>query len=96
VEARQIIDLKIGVAFSVYQTNKLCEKYPMLKNDTKTVSYGPCQFPTLGFCIERAERIKKFVSEPFWTLSVTIRENTTIISKHELKWMRKRLFQQEV
>lgn len=96
VEARQIIDLKIGVAFSVYQTNKLCERYPMLKNDTKTVSYGPCQFPTLGFCIERAERIKKFVPEPFWTLNVTIRENTTTVNKHELKWIRKRLFQQEV
>jgi reverse gyrase len=49
VDARQIIDLKIGVAFSVFQTLKLTEKYPMIQNITKTVSYGPCQFPTLGF-----------------------------------------------
>lgn len=96
VEARQIIDLKIGVAFSVFQTTKLTEKYPMIQVITKTISYGPCQFPTLGFCIERAERIKKFKPEPFWTLNVSIRSDLTAVGKHELKWKRKRFFMQEL
>ena len=32
------------------------------------VTYGPCQTPTLGFCVDQAERIKKFIPEPFWKI----------------------------
>lgn len=94
VDARQIIDLKIGVAFSVYQTLKLREKYPVIDNVSKIISYGPCQFPTLGFCIERAERIKKFKPEPFWFISVAVRLNHADVIRHELKWKRKQIFDQ--
>lgn len=96
VDARQIIDLKIGVAFSVYQTLKLKEKFPMIEQVTKTISYGPCQFPTLGFCIERAERIKKFTPEPYWSILVAIKQaGEEGGMHHELKWKRKKLFDQE-
>lgn len=33
------------------------------------VSYGSCQFPTLGFVVERYKAIKEFISEQFWKLS---------------------------
>lgn len=95
VEARQIIDLKIGVAFSVYQTKHLTEKYPVIVNTSKTISYGPCQFPTLGFCIERAERIKKFKPEAFWYIEPIISFGQAAISKYQLKWKRKRMFNKE-
>ncbi len=36
--------------------------------DRQPVSYGPCQFPTLGFVVDRYKRNRDFVSEPFWKL----------------------------
>lgn len=64
VDARQVLDLKIGVAFSRYQTQKLSKI--TLKNGIRNLTYGPCQTPTLGFCVDQAEKIKKFVPEPYW------------------------------
>ena len=32
------------------------------------VSYGPCQTPTLTFCVERHQRIAAFQPEPFWVV----------------------------
>lgn len=36
--------------------------------DASVVSYGPCQTPTLNFCVERHQTITAFQPEPFWTL----------------------------
>lgn len=67
VDTRQIIDLKLGVAFSRFQTRYLRRKYPTL--DTKLVTYGPCQTPTLGFCVDRDDEIREFVSKPYYKVS---------------------------
>ena len=67
VDARQILDLKIGVAFSRFQTRYLLRRYPNL--NTKLVTFGPCQTPTLGFCVQRDDEIKSFVSQPFYRVS---------------------------
>jgi len=68
VDARQIIDLKIGVAFSRFQTRYLLRKYPDL--NTKLVTFGPCQTPTLGFCVQRDDEIKAFTSKVFYKVNI--------------------------
>ena len=50
VDARQVLDLKIGVAFSRFQTNALSKT--TMKAGIRMLTYGPCQTPTLGFCVD--------------------------------------------
>jgi DNA topoisomerase-3 len=71
VEARQELDLKIGVTFTRFQTRYFQGKYSGL--DSGVISYGPCQTPTLGFCVDRHDRIITFQPEPFWTLDLTLK-----------------------
>ena len=74
VEIRQKIDLIIGSSFTRIQTLTLKDVYLQKnvniqqKNNKSVISYGPCQFPTLNFVVERAEKIRKFVPEEFYYL----------------------------
>ncbi|KAG0715938.1 DNA topoisomerase 3-alpha [Chionoecetes opilio] len=70
VEVRSELDLRIGAAFTRFQTLRLKKIFPETLADT-ILSYGSCQFPTLGFVIERFKAIENFVSEQFWKLKVT-------------------------
>ena len=92
VEARQELDLKIGVSFSRFQTRYFQGKYGDL--DSAVVSYGPCQTPTLGFCVERYDEIQTFTPEPFWNIDLSIQGGNS--SKLTLQWQRNRIFEQAV
>ena len=63
--------------------------------DSSLISFGPCQTPTLGFCVERHDKIQTFKPEPYWVLSVSVRlasnENSLPIA---LEWDRGRDFNQ--
>ena len=67
VEARQEIDLRLGAAFTRFQTLRLQPQFDEIET---VVSYGPCQFPTLGFVVERWNRIQAFVPEDFWGIAL--------------------------
>tara|TARA_B100000475_G_scaffold200744_1_gene185946 strand:+ start:401 stop:2659 length:2259 start_codon:yes stop_codon:yes gene_type:complete len=89
VDARQELDLRLGAAFTRFNT--LCVKRNGVlallgengggggergggrgnDRDNKTViSYGPCQFPTLGFIVQRKWDVDAHVPEKFWTISI--------------------------
>ena len=69
VQARTLLDLRVGAAFTRFQTTRLQRKFDI----EGVISYGPCQFPTLGFVVERWARIETFVPDDFWYLQLTIR-----------------------
>ncbi|PNJ08187.1 TOP3A isoform 17, partial [Pongo abelii] len=52
-------------------------------------SYGSCQFPTLGFVVERFKAIQAFVPEIFHRIKVTHNHKDGIV---EFNWKRHRLF----
>ncbi|CAE7021296.1 TOP3B [Symbiodinium sp. CCMP2456] len=71
VDARQELDLRVGVAFSRLQTMYF-RKHFGRQLGKQMVTYGPCQIPTLWFCVHRHVAIVDFVPEPYWQLTATV------------------------
>lgn len=92
VDARQELDLRIGCAFTRYQTKFFQGKYGDL--DSTLISFGPCQTPTLGFCVERHDKIQSFKPEPYWVLHVEV--TSPAGRTLTLDWDRGRIFDKEV
>ena len=92
VDARQELDLRIGCAFTRFQTKYFQGKYGDL--DSTLISYGPCQTPTLGFCVERHDQIQSFKPEPFWVLKPQVAHSSG--QTLTLEWERARMFDKEV
>lgn len=58
-------------AYSIsLQTLAIAPKFEELAG--LTLSYGPCQIPTLGFVVDRYNRIETFEKEKFWTIQMTL------------------------
>ncbi|KAM3826915.1 DNA topoisomerase 3-alpha isoform 1-T1 [Vipera latastei] len=88
VEVRQELDLRIGAAFTRFQTLRLQKIFPEVLAE-QLISYGSCQFPTLGFVVERFKAIQAFVQEIFYKIKVTHdHEEGTV----DFSWKRHRLF----
>ncbi|KAJ4268718.1 DNA topoisomerase [Fusarium torreyae] len=87
VATRIELDLRIGYAFTRFITNNLRTLGgPMEK---LTLSYGSCQFPTLGFVVDRYFRVKNFVPEAFWSIKLMHNRDG---KKIDFFWLRNRLF----
>ncbi|KMU88111.1 DNA topoisomerase 3-beta [Coccidioides immitis H538.4] len=87
VAARIELDLRIGAAFTRLLTLQLGALGGALSE--RLISYGSCQFPTLGFVVDRYFRVKNFKPEPFWSIKVThARDGKTV----NFTWSRGNLF----
>lgn len=64
-ETRQILDLKMGAAFTRYVTLSVREK----AFTKEILSIGPCQTPTCGFVYEREKAIRDFKPKDFWKIT---------------------------
>ena len=57
VDAREVIDLKVGVSLTRFLTSNI-KPYLPYEIKTKLISYRPCQTPTLWFCVNRQRQIE--------------------------------------
>jgi len=67
VYVRQEIDLRIGASLTRFQTINFRDVLNV-HGQGSVLSYGPCQFPTLGFIVERFQQIRDFRPEKFWQI----------------------------
>ncbi|KAJ2844602.1 DNA topoisomerase, partial [Coemansia brasiliensis] len=91
VRARAELDLRIGSALTRFQTLRLRSRFAAVED--KLISYGPCQFPTLGFVVDQFLRVESFVPETFWFIYL---EHVKDDGKAVFTWRRQRQFDQEV
>ncbi|PWA75282.1 topoisomerase 3alpha [Artemisia annua] len=92
VDVRQEIDLRIGASFTRFQTMLLKDAFAFnFSTDGRNLilSYGPCQFPTLGFVVERYWEIQAHEPEEFWKIQCS---HTTDDGTANFDWMRGHLF----
>ncbi|KAF9690823.1 hypothetical protein EKO04_011254 [Ascochyta lentis] len=90
VAARIELDLRLGAAFTRMQTLALQNMIPVQGDERgKLISYGSCQFPTLGFVVDRYLRVRNFIPEPFWYIKV---HHTKDDVEVKFNWRRGHLF----
>ncbi|KAF2850143.1 DNA topoisomerase 3-beta [Plenodomus tracheiphilus IPT5] len=90
VSARMELDLRLGAAFTRMQTLALQNMVPQQGEERgKLISYGSCQFPTLGFVVDRYLRVRNFVPEPFWMIKVAHNKDDIDV---KFNWRRGHLF----
>ncbi|GAA5913674.1 DNA topoisomerase 3 [Sporobolomyces salmoneus] len=91
VAARMELDLRVGAIFTRTQSLELQKRVNALAD--MLISYGPCQFPTLGFVVDQYERVQAFIPEPFWHIHVGIVRDDSTTS---FTWRRGRLYDHPV
>ncbi|XP_055594004.1 DNA topoisomerase 3-alpha [Uranotaenia lowii] len=91
VNVRSELDLRIGAAFTRFQTLRLQNVFPE-KIVNNLVSYGSCQIPTLGFVAQRYKEIERFIPQNFWKIKLTHTIDELTVEFH---WARNRLFDKQ-
>ena len=78
IDAREVIDLKVGVSLTRFLTSNIL---PLLPVNLKTncISYGPCQTPTLWFCVKRQKELEK-QNLTYYKIYIKLKSD-----KHEVK-----------
>lgn len=72
------------------QTLALQNMIPSQNEERKRViSYGSCQFPTLGFVVDRYLRVRNFVPEEFWHIKISHKKDHIDV---KFSWRRVHLF----
>ncbi|CBY00540.1 hypothetical protein LEMA_P016700.1 [Plenodomus lingam JN3] len=90
VSARIELDLRLGAAFTRMQTLALQNMVPQQGEERrKLISYGSCQFPTLGFVVDRYLRVRNFVPESFWLIKLAHKKDGIDV---KFNWRRGHLF----
>ena len=90
VAARCELDLRSGAAFTRFQTFRVQGKYAGVAEEG-VVSYGPCQFPTLGFIVARQQEIDAHDARDFWRVDVET-GGSAGAPRVRWDWRRKRVF----
>lgn len=89
VNARIELDLRIGSSFTRLQTLSLQAMVERSGSEVGVLSYGSCQFPTLGFIIDRYFQVQNFVPETFWSIRVLhVKDDVNV----KFNWSRNHLF----
>jgi len=75
VDARQELDLRVGISFSRLLTRQLSNTRlgSVKRGASRSITYGPCQTPALGFCAQRQQEIDSFQPQKRWTPEVELR-----------------------
>lgn len=92
VAARIELDFRIGTSFTRLQTLKFkswISARGIAEENLKVISYGTCQFPTLGFVVDRYFTVKNFKPEPFWSIRVMHKKDGILV---KFNWVRNHLF----
>ncbi|EZG10561.1 hypothetical protein H106_00614 [Trichophyton rubrum CBS 735.88] len=95
VASRIELDLRVGASFTRHLTLSL---RPILQRGNlseacQLISYGSCQFPTLGFIAERYWRVRNFIPEPFWSIKLMHQKAGARVN---FSWARKHLFDRSI
>lgn len=91
VQVRRELDLRTGAAFTRLQST-LLQKEVSSAAKGQIISYGPCQFPTLGFVVDRYFRQKNHTPETFWYIQLRAKANGSDSKPVNFNWSRGRLF----
>ena len=78
VDARSIIDFKVGVCFTRLFSDEILsflKKYDKVNKNKKILSYGPCQTPTLWFCVQRAKEKKSHKKSSYYRIYIEIEDD---------------------
>ncbi len=90
VDARIELDLRTGAVWTRFLTLRYQKKFVGVED---LISYGACQFPTLGFVVHRFNQIESFVPEPFWKLVLEMEKNG---KSAIFNWDRVRVFDEAI